>query len=365
MDEQLGCDFYIGDIKGSSIKKMDYKSLKGFKGVLNNIEIPRILRPFIRFRRCWLGAMKPILSKQYKIYIVTGETFTFEVRFLLKWAKAHDKKVILWGHGWRKESRSVKEENKERRIYNSASHIMPYGEQARDFMIAHGIPKDKMTCVYNSLDYAVQLKVRADLKKNSLYKDYFKNDDPVLLYIGRLQKSKKLPLVLEAMSLLRDKGINTNFVMIGNNSDLDGIDTLIHQFGLDDRVWIYGPLYDEQKKGEMMYNADICVSPGNVGLTALDTFMYGLPLITHGDPFSTGPEYETLNDGVNGLFFKKDSAADLAEKINEWLIIRKTKAPSEIEDACHKPVDEKWNTYNQMTVISDVVGKVRAIKNQR
>lgn len=38
---------------------------------------------------------------------------------------------------------------------------------------------------------------------------------------------------------------------------------------VDKNVWFYGSCYDEQTNAELIYNADMCVAPGNVGLTAI------------------------------------------------------------------------------------------------
>lgn len=61
---------------------------------------------------------------------------------------------------------------------------------------------------------------------------------------------------------------------------------IINEYGLNYHVWLCGPCYVEKTKGELMYNADLCISPGNVGLMVMDSFMFGLPVATNSD-FST------------------------------------------------------------------------------
>ena len=55
----------------------------------------------------------------------------------------------------------------------------------------------------------------------------------------------------------------------------------MENLNLQDQIWFYGACYDESKLGELIFNADLCVSPGNVGLTAVHSMGYGTPVITH------------------------------------------------------------------------------------
>ena len=48
--------------------------------------------------------------------------------------------------------------------------------------------------------------------------------------------------------------------------------------------------------------ANVTVSPGPIGLTAIQSLTYGVPAITN-DEFSTqGPEFETIEPGVREIF---------------------------------------------------------------
>lgn len=346
MDKELGCDFYLGDYAGTPIKKMDYHSLKGFKGELKYTLLPK----FYRLK----GTHKATLNSQYKKYVAIGDSNCLSIWFLLLWSKLTRKKVILWCHGWHNEvswywSILLK------LFYGMASHVLLYGDYSRNFMINKGIPASKLSCIYNSLDYDKQLEVRRNLTDSSLYFDHFQNDHPVLLYIGRIQKRKRLDMILEAMYMLRQQGIYTNFVCIGDNTEEIGLQKLIEKYDLKDSVWLYGPLYDEHIKGEMLYNATVCVSPGNVGLTAMDALNFGLPIITNDDFSTQMPEYEAIEDGKTGLFFKHGHAEDLAEKIKKWLKYETVAGKNTIRTACYQVIDERYNPHYQINKIKNAL----------
>ncbi len=349
MDQELKCDFYLGDYAGTPIRKMDYHSLKGFKAELKFKLLPK----FFRLK----GSHKAVFNPNYRKYIVTGDCCCLSVWFLLIWARLTGKKVILWSHGWHYEV-SWKVSAFLRMFYALSHHVLLYGDYSRNFMIRKGISPSKLSCIYNSLDYDKQLLVRKRLSITNIYKEYFDNSDPVLLYIGRIQKRKRLDLIFKAMRLLSDRGISLNFVCIGDQAEDIGINNYINAYRLEGKVWLYGSLYDESKKGELLYNATICVSPGNVGLTAMDALMFGLPIITNDDFATQMPEYEAIEEFKTGLFFKKDDVDDLAEKIEQWLNYQQNKERSLIAKECYKIMDDKYNPHYQIKVLREVLNLV-------
>ena len=215
---------------------------------------------------------------------------------------------------------------------------------------------DTLDCIYNSLDYDTQLISRNKYKEpTDIYKKHFGNNHPNLFYIGRLQSRKRLDLVIEAMHILKGRGIFLNFTMVGERTDALNIDELIDKYNLSSSVWEYGKLFDEDKKAELMASADICISPGNIGLTAMDSLMFGLPVITNDNFEKQMPEFEAIIDGVNGTFFKDNDSTDLADKIDSWLQYAKMTGRSIISSACYKPIDERYNPHYQIDVLKKVL----------
>ena len=87
----------------------------------------------------------------------------------------------------------------------------------------------------------------------------------------------------------------------------------------DAYFWYVGPLYDEATLGKFLYNADLCVSPGNVGLTAIHALTFGLPVISHDNYLAQMPEFEAITPGKTGMFFRENDSKDLYNKIIEFL----------------------------------------------
>ena len=81
-------------------------------------------------------------------------------------------------------------------------------------------------------------------------------------------------------------------------------------------VIFHGENYNSQKIKKIADNCFVGVYPGNSGLSIVDFFYYGLPVIVHDDFKShMGPEPYYIKNCYNGLLFKKSSAVSLSNKI--------------------------------------------------
>lgn len=278
-----------------------------------------------------------------------GNLYSLSTWFLLVILRIMGKKAYLWSHGW------YGREGKIKTILKKIFFLLPYktflyGNYAKDLMIKEGIPREKLVTIYNSLDYRRQIEIRANLNDSDIYKKRFNNSDPVMIYIGRIQKIKKLDLLIEAFFNLRVEDIKCNLVIIGKEVENIGLDVIIKDYKLEEYVWLYGECYEEEKIAELIYNADLCVSPGNVGLTAIHNLTYGTPVITHNNFTNQMPEFEAIQDGKTGLFFKENSADDLKFKIYQWLSFADSKRDL-IRSACYKVIDQYYNPFNQIKIL--------------
>jgi glycosyltransferase involved in cell wall biosynthesis len=309
MSKDLKCDFYLGDHVETSIKTFDYNRLEGYRGTLKN-------KFFHHFY--WQCKSIKLVFKPYQVYILDGEPYCLSSWVILILAKLKGKTTIAWTHGWYGRESILKAVIK-KTFFSLHSKLMIYSEYAINLMKQEGIRADKMYCIANSLDTDKEKAIRDKMSKKDVYADHFHNNNPTLIYCGRIQKVKKLDLLLNAVKELRDKNIKTNVIIVGKDVDCVHIDDLIKSLALENQVWLFGPCYDDNIIAELFYNADACVSPGNVGLTAIHSLFFGCPVITHDNFSYQGPEFEAIQPGVTGDFFRKDDVCDLEEKIKKWI----------------------------------------------
>ncbi|WP_286437928.1 glycosyltransferase [Bacteroides acidifaciens] len=339
MDVEMDIDWYFGEPIGD-IKGLEPETLK------NATIIKRKIWKGLTWQK---GVLKHLRSQEYDKYLMLGEPFTLSTWafMLLKKIIAPNKKIYLWSHGWYGREGFVKKWIK--RIYfGLADGNFLYGNYAREVAIQQGNNPDKFWVIHNSLDYDRHVQLRETIKTSEIYKKHFGNNNPVLIFIGRLTKVKKLNQIFEAVYLLKNKGKTYNIVLVGDGEERGRLEKEAANMQIP--VWFYGSCYDETKNSELIYNADLCVSPGNVGLTAIHTMTFGTPVLTHSNFMNQMPEFEAIREEKTGLYFKEDSIEDIAEKIIYWFNRPKYSRES-VRRSCYKEIDDFWTPQFQLDVL--------------
>lgn len=341
MDKELNCDFYIGSNLRTPIKLMNYNNLNGFKKALKNF--------YIISNYNWQKGALPLIFKPYQKYIITGEPHCLSTWIILILSRILGKKTFLWTHGWYGHEKGVKKITKSV-FYSLANKIFLYGDYAKELMTEIGFKSEKLVPIYNSMDLTAQIEVRKTLKENDIYKNMFHNCFPTIVYVGRIQRSKKIELLLMAIASLKNTDSKCNLLIIGEEVENINIKRKIQDLTLQDNVRYFGPCYEEKILGEFFYNSNLCVVPGDVGLTTMHSFVYGTPVVTHNNFTKHGPEFEAIIPEKTGSFFKEDSIDDLCNKIVYW-----TKFSSEerkqIRKQCYLIVDQKYNPFKQLEIL--------------
>ena len=342
MDDNNYCDFYFGD-KYRGIKKIDYKLLKNFKKELSNINLYSGIY--------WQKGALSLLFKNYNQYIILGEYLCLSTWLILLLSKLFNKKVYFWSHGWYGNESFIKRIVK-RLFFNLSNGVFLYGNYAKKLMIQEGINPQKLHVIYNSLDYKKQLKVRDKLFQNDIFIKKFNNDYPVLIFIGRLTVVKKIHYLILLLEKLRKKNIFTNLVIVGDGEERNKIKEYAKKNNVQDFCWFYGKSYNEDEIGNLIFNSDLCVSPGNVGLTAMHSLVYGTPIITHSDFKNQVPEFEAIEQNLSGNFFQKDNIDDLTSVVESWL--KNMKNRDIIRQNCFNIIDKYYNPKYQFKIIKKV-----------
>lgn len=344
MDRTFDCDWYFGR-NNTDIKGMDVSVLKSATLVENKIVIRS---PFYR----QVGVSKLALSNRYDSIIMLGDLFNLSVwNILIKNKLFHHKKIYLWSHGWYGDETPIKRCLK-KIFFGLSDKVFLYGNYARQVAINQGFNSDKLVVIHNSLDYDHQVELRNSLSSTDLYKNHFGNDAPVLLFIGRLTSVKRLDLLVQAVNELRNKGKRYNVALIGDGEARLSLEQMVRDLNLTNQFWFYGRCYDDAKNSELIYNADLCVAPGNVGLTAMHTMVFGCPVLTHNNYPEQMPEFEAIQPGKTGAFFEYDNVNSLADEIERWFDNHKTDR-EEIRRNCFVEIESSWTPKFQIQVLKE------------
>jgi glycosyltransferase involved in cell wall biosynthesis len=347
MEAELDCRFYFGETTEASIKKMDYNVLRH-----KPVEL-RYVRLFSHFN--WLKGSVGLTFSDFDSYILIGEPYCLSTWCTLVLNRLLGKKTYLWSHGWYGDEGALKTIIK--KAFFVLSHgVFLYGQYARKLMIDKAFDPGKLHVIYNSLQYSRQLAIRKKLTRSNIYQNHFGNRNPTVIFIGRIQPKKKLHLLIEALRDARSNNARLfNIMIIGDGSDFERMKALVIESELQQYIWFYGACYDESVNADFIFNSDVCVSPGEIGLTGIHCLMYGTPVITH-DKFSDQmPEFEAVVAGKTGDFFEHGSVGSLHQRIQDWFHLYPRKTDAVIMN-CFDMVDTRYNPLLQLRIFKKVFG---------
>lgn len=343
LDKTYDVEWLFG-ISGSTVKSIADTDLRN----INRKPIRKIVGNWY-----WQsGTLGGVFFKKKDAYILDGGIYSLAnwCALLINTFFLKPKKIYLWSHGWYGRENVIKQILK--KIYfNMATGSLFYGNYAKKQMLKYGANVDKVKVIHNSLDYDVQKRLRIGSLSTNIVKAHFQNDNPTIVFIGRLTKSKKLHMIVNAVSTLQRKGIDMNVLFIGTGEIEDSLKALCKKHNINS--WFYGACYDEDVNAQLVAQSDICVSPGNVGLTAMHSLMFGTPVITHATFSNQMPEFEAIIPNVTGAFFEENNVESLANTIEAWLKNKNNR--SKIRQNCYAEIDNSWNPYFQLKVIEEIM----------
>ncbi len=343
LDQEFDCDWHFGDWD-ANVKGFDTSCLK------HPVKYLHVNNP----GKAWYsvdGVLSLLRDKRYDRYLMIGDAHDISTwkMLLSKNLFYRKKRIYFWTHGWYGKESKI-ERTVKKIFYKLVDGAFLYGNHAKKLMVNEGIKEEKLFVIHNSLDYDAQLKIRRQIEPTNLYQDHFGNSNKNIVFLGRLTSVKRLDMLLEAVSLLKSMGDFYNVTFVGDGVEKDALETKATELDIKDQVWFYGASYDEVKNAEFVYNADLCVSPGNVGLTAMHMLMFGTPVITH-DRFELQmPEYESIVPYKTGIFFKYGDVNDLCLKIQEWFRINGV-LRDHVRQLCYQEIDTQWNPNYQIAVL--------------
>ena len=297
------------------------------------------------------SVLKLLFKRKYQNFFMLAEvrSLTDWLFFLLANSFFPKKRIYIWTHGWYGKESGLNAKMK-LWLFRHVTGTFVYGDRSKKLLVEKGIPETKLFSIHNSLDYDKQKALQDDIMPSDIYKEHFHNENPILIFIGRLTKVKRLDMVISAVAQLHAKGELYNLVFVGDGSERERLEQQVSDMRLQDNVWFYGACYDEQKNAELVYNADLCVSPGNVGLTAMHALVFGCPVVTHDNFAWQMPEFEAIRSGVTGDFFKQNDVEDLVKVISRWFT-NKQKHRDDVRKVCIEEIDTNWNPHYQMNII--------------
>lgn len=329
-------------------------------------EEEKLSNRFIPLQNIWLG--KGFLW-QKKLFSALGKNqfdaviFLGDIKFLTTWlaiilTRLKGKKAYLWGHGlYGKEGwLNLRIKLFLLRLTNG---IFLYNNRAEKIYLRHGVSPGKLHVIYNSLNFPETEYYRERYEPwegLALLSSFADPELPVAFCIGRINKVKKIDLLVRALAVLKERNFRVNCFIIGDGSEKPELMALVKQLNLSSQVCFPGALYTEKEISKYIMVSDVCVCPGPIGLTGIHSLSYGVPVISNNNFNLQMPEHEAVTPGLNGDFYEDNNLADLADKIEQCIKTRLADKEKS-KGNCYSVIHDFYNpTYQRKTMDAVLAG---------
>lgn len=175
-----------------------------------------------------------------------------------------------------------------------------YSEKAKQEFKQYGVSSDKLFVANNTIDVGRRVKSYESVKKDKI------------IFVGTLDKRKKLDIVIQAFSNIVNKlKPEIKLLIIGSGDEEKMLKSQVEQLKLQDRVFFKGAITDAAILKNYYQESIVSVSYGQAGLSVLQSLGYGVPIITNINAISGG-EITNVIDGTNG-YLCEESLSSLEE----------------------------------------------------
>jgi len=292
--------------------------------------------------------IKTAFFSQFDYLLLLGEMNIISSWISIFIAKLRGKKVYMWSHG------IYGNENVFKKFFRllflrQADFIFLYENRSKLLLKQNGFSEDSLEVVYNSLDYDLHNKIYLQLKntkRSDIITFFLDNSLPVIIFIGRLTANKKINLLIDALKNINNQKTSYNLLIVGEGEKLDFLKNAYQNPINDGWLYFYGSSYESSITSQLIYHSDLCVSPGNIGLTAIHSLSFGTPVASHNNFINQMPEVEAIIDGENGFLFQENDTIDMANKIVLWF----SNNPNVNKEIVRKIITEKYNPDNQLSI---------------
>lgn len=196
------------------------------------------------------------------------------------------------------------------RIFNKIDFVTAPTQTGIAILKACGITTPSMA-LSNGIDLA-EFREPSLEEKEAVKKDLKIPNAPLILYIGRLDKEKRVNILVEALPLIPDD-IPFHVLIAGTGNEMARLQNLIHKNNLEKKVTFIG-LVPKKQLPSLYSAASVFVMPSTAELQSLVTMeamALKLPIIGA----KAGALPYLIQPDKNGFLFEPDNPADLAKKL--------------------------------------------------
>lgn len=207
-------------------------------------------------------------------------------------------------------------------VLKRVDHWFAYTEVSRQSLLKQSVDDSIITVVNNTLDVPENVNLGQQAPEEN-----------TCVYIGGLYSLKKLPLLIDAATIVQSKITDFKLHFVGDGPDMD-----VLKEAANTRPWItvHGGLYGVERDS-VLAQSNAILMPGLVGLIAIDSFQFERPILTS-DAGEHSPEIAYLEDNYNCLI---DTGNVTAQSYAELMVkyLEDKTLQSKLKDGCRQSAE--------------------------
>ncbi|WP_120005162.1 glycosyltransferase family 4 protein [Nesterenkonia muleiensis] len=259
------------------------------------------------------GQVTVVWRGGHDAYVLEGRVYTVSTWAAGAAAKLRGRKVLLWGHGWKRPETGLK-----RRLrlsfYSLVDGLMVYGDRAKELGMEYGLSAEKIQVVYNSLYSRDQLPEQPPVKSPRSVRS---EDRHTLIYSSRLTHRHRLDVLAEALTDWPAGTPVPRVVVVGEGSERVRLERVFAGAGVE--AEFLGAVYSIDQLRELYARADAALSVGGAGLNVIQALGFGVPVVAEEGNRDSSPEIEAVIEGRTGRYYQAGSPESLRETLVELL----------------------------------------------
>lgn len=276
-----------------------------------------------------LFPIRKLLKNKPQVVIFDLAIGILNLPFIILICKLLGIKIAFWSHGYNRKIGFHPEKRLSDKyrlfLWRLVNANIVYGHADKRILQKY-LSKKEVFVAPNTLDTPTLLKIKeklqiegkAQIRKRLNIKHKFN-----IVFIGRMLASKRPELLIDIYSILKSRyNLTLGIHFIGDGEMLQPIKERVRLNVLESDFYFHGPLYDDEKNGELLFISDLMIMPGDLGLSVNHAFCFGCPVVSfkrkNGIP-AHGPEVEYVVNNKTGFLIEDSTPEAMAATINDFI----------------------------------------------
>jgi len=183
---------------------------------------------------------------------------------------------------------------------NLCDYLIAPTPRVKKELVSYGVKKP-IVVIGSGLDLTNFINIKKGYIRNRFH---IKEEEKILIFVGRLGKEKSVEFLLSAFEFIYEKDKNSRLILVGDGPDRSKLEQSAKRMKSKKNVHFAGHVLNKDIP-KAYADADIFVFSSQTetqGLVVIEAFASGLPVVAVKDPVFD----KVVEDGGNGYLVKKD-----------------------------------------------------------